>query len=163
MSLSFNLREGAGRVQWPNFLQAGICVRSCHSGPSTAGDFRAERAVQWVGGQMESGSKGRWTRHLFLCWHAACALTAPLSLPLSILLFILKNLLSFRAAIPNLYHQLNGLSIHLLDMHINHNDSSKHSFYLCTQKITKQGLDLLLKEQSGFVSITQLTLSYLNK
>lgn len=47
--------QRADRVQWPSFLQAGRPVSSCHIGLSTATDFRAERAVCWVGGQMEGG------------------------------------------------------------------------------------------------------------
>lgn len=45
--------QRADRVQWPSFLQAGMPVSGCHTGHSTASDFRAERAVCWVGGQME--------------------------------------------------------------------------------------------------------------
>lgn len=51
--------QRADRVQWPTFLQAGMPVSACHIGHSTASDFRAERAVSWVGGQMEGGCKAQ--------------------------------------------------------------------------------------------------------
>lgn len=51
--------QRADRVQWPSFLQAGMPVSACHIGHSTASDFRAERAVSWVGGQMEGGCKAQ--------------------------------------------------------------------------------------------------------
>lgn len=47
--------QRADRVQWPSFLQAGMPVSGCHIGHSIASDFRAERAVSRVGGQMEGG------------------------------------------------------------------------------------------------------------
>lgn len=47
--------QRADRVQWPSFLQAGTPVSGYHIGHSTASDFRAERAVCRVGGQMEGG------------------------------------------------------------------------------------------------------------
>lgn len=47
--------QRADRVQWPSFVQAGMPVSGCHIGYRTASDFRAERAVCRVGGQMDGG------------------------------------------------------------------------------------------------------------
>lgn len=48
--------QRADRVQWPSFSCRLVrLVSGCHIGHSTASDFRAERAVCWVGGQMEGG------------------------------------------------------------------------------------------------------------
>lgn len=71
--------QRANRVQWPSFLQAGMPVIGCHIGQSAASDFRAERAVRRVGGQMEGGCTAQPSSASFsLCWHTA---SLPSSLP----------------------------------------------------------------------------------
>lgn len=72
----------ADRVQWPSFLQAGMPVGRCHIGHSAASDFRAERAVRWVGDQMEGGCTAQLSSASFspLLAHTASPLISPFPL-----------------------------------------------------------------------------------
>ena len=89
----------ADRVQWPSFLQAGMPVSRCHIGHSAASDFRAERAVCWVGDQMEGGCTAQLSSASFsLCWHTASPLVSPF--PLSIHSFIQPILSLYALTLP---------------------------------------------------------------